>query len=147
MATGAADDGWGARRAVLFYDGECGLCNASVRFLLRRDRRAVLRFASLQSPLGQRTLRRLGLPTEDFDSMVFMPDLDGGEFHLRTDGVTAVLQALGGRWGAVGRWARRVPAPWRDAAYRLVARLRYRIWGEYKPTPLPDPAWASRFLA
>ena len=32
---------------VLFYDGSCGLCHASVRFILLRDRRGTLAFAPL----------------------------------------------------------------------------------------------------
>ncbi|MCU0792469.1 MAG: DCC1-like thiol-disulfide oxidoreductase family protein [Opitutaceae bacterium] len=117
-----------------------------MRFLLRRDRRAVLRFAPLQSPLGRRTLERLGLPTGDFDSLVFLPGLESSAPSLRTDGVAEVLQVLGGGWAVVGRTLRRVPAGWRDAAYRLVARLRYRLFGEYTPKPLPVAAWAERFL-
>lgn len=132
---------------LLLYDGECGLCNGVVRFLLREDAAGVLRFAPLQSGLGQATLRRLGLPTEDFDSIVFLPDRGGQAFTQRTAGVVEVASRLGGIWrvlATVGRW---VPGRWRDAGYKLVARSRYALFGEYVPSPLPDPAWAERVLA
>jgi len=46
-------------RLVLF-DGVCNLCNASVDFLIRRDRQRRLRYASLQSEVGERVLREMG---------------------------------------------------------------------------------------
>lgn len=133
------------RRPLLLYDGECGLCNAVVRFLLREDVAGRVRFAPLQGVTGQAVLRRLGLPTEDFDSLVFLPDMEGDRYALRTGGVCGVLDELGGIWRVVS-WLRVLPARWRDASYKLVARLRYRLFGTYVPSPLPDPSWAERIL-
>lgn len=135
------------RKPLLLYDGECGLCNAVVRFLLREDTEARLRFAPLQSSIGQAFLRNKGLDTEDFESLVFIPDStqSGGDFYLRTDGVTRVLDEIGGIW-RIALCLRAIPRRWRDGAYKLVARTRYRLFGEYVPSPLPDPRWAERIL-
>jgi predicted DCC family thiol-disulfide oxidoreductase YuxK len=137
------------RRPVLLYDGECGLCNAVVRFLIREDSGGRLRFAPLQSDAAQAYLHAQGLPTEDFDSLVFVPDWEHptpGAYRLRTDGVCAALDELGGLW-RVFSWARILPRALRDPAYKLVARTRYAIFGEYHPTPLPEPSWEQRFVA
>jgi predicted DCC family thiol-disulfide oxidoreductase YuxK len=134
------------RQPVLFYDGECGLCNAVVRFLLREDDGGVLRFAPLQGPSAQALLKRLGLPTADFDSLLFSPDLDGDVTFLRTRGVIGVLDAVGGVWRIVAWAAWLVPGPLRDLAYKGVARTRYALFGDYVPSPLPDPRWEQRFL-
>lgn len=133
---------------VLFFDGECGLCNRIVRGLLRLDSRGVLRYAPLQGPTAQTYLRAHGLPTEDFDSLVFVPDWarrDEAEFSMRTDGALAAARAVGGA-GRMLAWAQVIPAQWRDAGYKLVARYRYQIWGEWTPRPLARPEWAARFL-
>ena len=45
------------RLSVLFYDGQCGLCNRVVRLLLQTDRAGRLRFATLQSAPAQAYLR------------------------------------------------------------------------------------------
>jgi len=134
--------------AVLFYDGECGLCHAAVRFLLRIDRRARLCFAPLQGSTAQTYLRSKGLPTEDFESMVFVREWArrtelAPEF--RTDAALSALTVIGGGWGAT-RLLRVIPRPLRDTLYRLIARCRYRIFGPYRPSPLPRPEWAQRFL-
>lgn len=47
-AGGAGRTATTAAPAWLLYDGTCGLCDRSVQWLLRRDRRGALRFARLE---------------------------------------------------------------------------------------------------
>ena len=138
------------RVPVLLYDGNCGLCNGVVRLMLRNDPVGRMHFAPLQSAPAQEYLRKQGLPTGDFDSLVFVPDWQKpaqGAYRLRTDGALAAIAELGGSWRRTADLLRRLPAPLRDGAYRLVARSRYALFGAYKPAPLPEPAWEQRFLA
>jgi predicted DCC family thiol-disulfide oxidoreductase YuxK len=133
---------------VLLYDGECGLCNGVVRFLLRHDPAGRLHFASLQSAPGQAYLKAQGLPTADFGTLVFVPDWNDpspGAFLLRTSGALAAFAELGGAWRAAA-WLRVIPAFLRDPFYTLVSRTRYAIFGKYRPRPLADPSWEKRFL-
>lgn len=135
------------RRPVLLYDGECGLCSAVVRALLREDVAARLRFAPLQGAPAQAYLRARGLPTADFDSLVFVPDWEKPDAfppRMRSDGALAAADEPGGLCRLLS-WARVVPRPALDAAYRLVARVR-GIFGRPACTPAEDPAWAGRFL-
>jgi predicted DCC family thiol-disulfide oxidoreductase YuxK len=131
---------------VLLFDGECGLCQGLVGQVLRRDSSRAIRVAALQGITGQRLLRGAGLPTDDFDSLVFFPNAAGLGHHVRTDGVIAVLQHLSPTWARVGRVLGWVPARWRDGGYRLVARSRHRIFGEPKGGGLSQPEWADRVL-
>jgi predicted DCC family thiol-disulfide oxidoreductase YuxK len=132
---------------VLFFDGECGLCQRVVRYLMRIDRLARLRYAPLQGATGQAYLRERGLPTEEFSSLVFARALDDPSPLLRTDGARAALQVCGGPgkfWaGLIGLFPRRV----RDLGYRVIARVRYRVFGVWRPRPFPDPSWESRVLS
>jgi predicted DCC family thiol-disulfide oxidoreductase YuxK len=133
---------------VLLFDGECGLCQRIVRILLRLDRRGRLRFAPLQGRSAQEFLRAHGLATRDFSSLVFVPDWDRRdrpEFLLRTDGALAALRTAS-TWGRLFAPFGWLPRAWRDAAYRTIARSRHRLFGEWRPRPLPRPEWASRFL-
>jgi len=134
----------------LLFDGECGLCNRLVRLLLRLDRRGALRFAPLQGPSAQEYLRAQHLPTEDFETLVYVPDWrhrERGDFLLRTDGVIAALRASGGGPARVLAATIAIfPARLRDGAYRVVGRWRYRIFGPWRPRPLPRAEWMARFL-
>jgi predicted DCC family thiol-disulfide oxidoreductase YuxK len=135
---------------VLFFDGECGLCHRLVRLLLRLDRAGRLHFAPLQGPAAQSYLAAHRLPTVDFDTLVLVPDWSRRErsgHFIRTAGVIAALRAIGTRTarilaGLIGIF----PAAVRDAAYRVVGRWRYRIFGPWQPRPLARPEWRERFL-
>ncbi len=134
-------------RAVLLFDGECGLCVALVRFVVRRDGAGRLGFATLQGNFGQAQLRRLGLPEADFDSLVFLPRGAEGPGWLRTEGALAALAELGGSWARLARGARCVPAGARDAIYRCVARWRRVFFGAGAGGAEALAAkWPGRFL-
>ena len=135
--------------SVLLYDGTCGLCNRSVRFLLRMDKHGRLHFAPLQSDAAQEYLQSQGLPTDDFDSLVFLPDWSQpvqGDYLLHTNGVVAALRVCGGLAKAMGAVLGVIPTSWRDGGYKVIARWRYSIWGELKACPLPNPEWTKRFF-
>jgi predicted DCC family thiol-disulfide oxidoreductase YuxK len=133
---------------VLLFDGECGLCQRLVRRLLRADRAGRLRFAPLQGPAAQAYLRARGLPTRDFESLVFVPD-----WHrpaevaplLRTDGALAAAATVGGAWRGLA-WLRIFPAWLRDPFYRLIGRVRFALFGPARPGMLARPEWTERFL-
>lgn len=127
---------------IVVFDAQCLLCSGWVRFLLRHDRRGVFRFASIQAPTGQRLLARSGLQVEGLQTMLLV---DGDRVWQQTGAILRVLHALGGPWRAA--WiAWLVPAPLRDAAYRVVARNRYRWFGRSEACMLPPPEAAGRFL-
>jgi predicted DCC family thiol-disulfide oxidoreductase YuxK len=133
---------------VLLFDGECGLCQRVVRALLRMDRIGALRFAPLQSPAAREFLRAHGLPADDFDTLVFVPDWSRRgqkSFLLRTDGAIAALRAVGAaRWAAL---LGMVPRALRDVGYRLVARWRTIFFGPWQTRPLPRAEWVKRFFS
>jgi predicted DCC family thiol-disulfide oxidoreductase YuxK len=134
---------------VLLFDGECGLCNRVVRFLLRIDKGGQLRFSPLQGPLAQAYLKSHNLPTEDFSTIVFVPDWaqrDRPDFRLSADGIAAALRVCGG-WGRIlGAVIDIAPSRFSDICYKFIARVRYRIFGPWRACPLPKPEWAKRFI-
>lgn len=111
-------------RALMVFDGACPMCSGSARLVLRRDRRARIRVASAQSPLGQALYRHYGLKADDPQTLILLQD---GRAHLRSDAVIRIAQALGGA-GRLALPARILPRALRDAAYDWVARNRLRFW-------------------
>ena len=133
---------------LVFYDGVCGLCNRLVRFLIRRDRRGLLKYAPLQGTTAQATLARHRLDSGDLNSVVVV--LHWGTTHERTltrsRAVLETLTVLGGRWRTLAAIGRLVPRVLADAMYRVVARSRYRIFGQFETCPIPPREWRDRFL-
>ncbi len=127
---------------IVLYDGVCGLCSRTVAWLIARDRERRLAFAAMQGETAAR-LRALhpGIPP-GLDSVVY---LEPGGLHLRSQAFLHVSRHLGRPW----RWAywfRWLPAFPLDLAYRLVARVRYRVWGRYDACRLPAGVDAGRLL-
>jgi predicted DCC family thiol-disulfide oxidoreductase YuxK len=137
------------RGPVLLFDGECGLCNRVVRLLLRLDRRGALCFAALQSEPAQEFLRAHGLPTEDFSTLVLVPDwarrMDNN-YLMRTDAIVVALWMCGGANRVFAAMLRAVPRWLRDWGYRFVSRTRYKFFGPWRACPLPRPEWTKQFL-
>jgi len=133
---------------ILLYDGVCGLCNRLVQFILRRDRDAVFRFASLQSALATSVLTRHGVKAADLDTVYVVLNYNelGETLLARSDAVVFVLKQLGSFWRACAFVFQLLPRPIRDWKYRIVARHRYRIFGRYYTCPLPTEKTRARFL-
>jgi predicted DCC family thiol-disulfide oxidoreductase YuxK len=127
---------------VLLFDGVCNLCNASVQWVLKRDKKGVFRFASLQSDAGQALLRQQGLPTTGFDTVVL---IDAGRVYLRSDAPLRVAAHLGGLWPLFGL-LKIVPRALRNAVYNWIARNRFRWFGQREECWLPRKEWRERFL-
>ncbi len=121
---------------LVFYDGACGLCHASVRFALRHDADGSrLRFA----PLGGAAWRAAAAGEAPPSGTVVVVAADGRTF-VRSAAVARLLERLGGGWAALAALLGAVPAPLRDAAYDVVARLRRRLRpppADACPTPAP----------
>ena len=126
---------------VILYDGVCIFCSRWVRFVIARDGAQHFRFTPIQSDYGTRLARAFGIDPDDPDTNAV---IHGGVAYLKSDAALTVLSSLPG-W----RWTRllfAVPKPLRNAAYSLVARNRYRIFGKYDQCFVPDAAMKARVL-
>ena len=130
-----------ADHPTVFFDGVCGLCNHSVNWLLARDPEHRLRFAPLQGMTAAQTLD--AEIRNRLDTIVFVRD---GETFTRTAAVSRILMTLGGRWRVLGGLLWIVPSPIRDLGYRIVSRLRYRLFGKHDSCRLPTPHERAVFL-
>jgi predicted DCC family thiol-disulfide oxidoreductase YuxK len=133
---------------ILLYDGVCGLCNRFVQWILRRDRDAAFRFASLQSALAAAVLARHGSSPSALDTVYVVVNYELPDEYLlsRSDAAIFVLKQLSGPWRAAAFFLKLVPNFLRDPAYNIVARNRYRIFGRSEVCPLPNDQDRSRFL-
>ena len=136
-----------APKAIVLYDGVCGLCNRAVQFLLKRDRHDRLRFASLQSDFAATALKRHGMDHQDLDTVYAVLNYDeAGEVLLaKGDAILFFAKAIGGVWN-IARLGKIIPRPIRNWLYDFVARHRYQVFGKYDACMLPDPKQRHKFL-
>jgi predicted DCC family thiol-disulfide oxidoreductase YuxK len=133
---------------ILLYDGVCGLCNRFVRLILRRDRKAIFRFASLQSALAAGILTRHNASPTDLDTVyvVLNHELPDESLLSRSTAVLFVLKQLEGFCRRTASLLQLLPKFLRDAAYNAVARRRYRIFGRSETCILPNDQDRPRFF-
>lgn len=111
-------------RPLFVFDNVCVLCSGGVSFLMRRKRAEHFHFTSAQGALGQALYRHCGLEMDD--SYLFIAD---GRASTLSDGYFEVAKQMGGPW-MLSMVFRLIPRPLRDAAYRMIARNRYRWFGK-----------------
>jgi len=128
--------------AIVFFDGVCNLCNRFVDFLIRRDKKRRLRYASLQSPRGQAivTERRYWGKT---DESVFF--LDDGRLYAASTAAIRIIVRLGGIYRVAGVFYM-LPRAFRDEVYMIVAERRYRWFGKRDACRVPAPDEEALFL-
>ena len=135
--------------AVLLYDGECGVCDRTVRFVLRHDRHRTLQFATLSGEFG-RAVAAQHHELAEVDSVIWYEPTtggpeDGGVVRVRFEAVLALTRYLGGGWRLV-QVARLIPRPLRDAAYDAFARRRHTLSARTNACTLPPESERHRFL-
>ncbi len=137
----------GEGTAVILYDGVCGLCNRGVRFVLKRDRDGVFRFASLQSSTGREILARHGIAPDALDTFYVVREfgLVGERVLSRSSAAVYTAARLGGVWKSA-TMLRVLPPRVRDFVYDTIARHRYRMFGRYDTCPLPEARYRGRFI-
>ncbi len=122
---------------IIYFDSKCGICNRLVQWVIARDKRCVFWFA----PLGGKTAaEQLPNWVHAIDSVVVQID---GRFLVRSSAVISIFFELGGMW-QLARLAYVIPAPIRDALYRMVARYRRLLWSS--PLQCQIPTKNGRFL-
>lgn len=127
---------------VVLYDGDCGFCAKSVQWILAHERDHALRFAPLQGAAAALLRRHHPRIPAAITSVVYVSD---GRAHLRSKAMLHLATHLRAPW----RWAhslRWFPGPVLDVGYRLLAAVRYRIWGRADACQLVTPEHRARFL-
>jgi predicted DCC family thiol-disulfide oxidoreductase YuxK len=136
-------------RLLVLFDGQCGLCNRSVRWFLRRDRNDQLRFTPSSSPAGADAMAKHGLDPAITPSSVMVVEATGTPAErlvTHSDAVLVLLARLPAPWPALAALGRLIPRGLRNLAYRAVARWRYSIWGRLDACPIPTAEERRRFL-
>lgn len=126
---------------VILYDGECPLCNSTVRYVIRHDHNKLFHFAPLGSQFSSALLSRYGEQDTVPDSVILV---ENGKLMFRTEAVNRIMDLLPG-WWRMFRWIRYIPRKLRDSLYDLVARHRKKFRMNSARCDLPPPEDRFRF--
>jgi len=127
---------------IVFFDGECVLCNSSVDFLLKKDRKKRLKFASLQSELASDMLQIIQNDPAGTETIIFY---DEGRLLIKSTAVLHIAAHLGPPWRAFAVFLI-IPRNWRDYLYDLIARKRAKWFGKREHCRVPDQETSGRII-
>ena len=127
---------------VILFDGVCNFCNGAVNFTIKRDKKATIKFAALQSETGRQLVQQYGFPADDMRSFLF---IENGKAYNRSTAALRVCRHLKGLWPLCYGFII-VPAFIRNGIYDWIAKNRYKWFGERQECMIPTPEVKARFL-
>lgn len=126
---------------IVFFDGECGVCNFWVQWILERDKKDQFMFASLQSEFGQKFLSERKLETKQFNTLyLWKPH----QYYLvKSKAVLKISSLLGGIYSlaSVGKL---LPHFISDSIYDMISRNRMKLSAQ--KCFLPDKNQKKKFI-
>lgn len=125
---------------IVFFDGECVMCNGFVDLLLRVDPKGTILIAPLQGQTGRQYLPPLPLEREAWS--IYYRDEEN--LYDQSDAFVQLCRRLGGVW-SLFRLIGLLPRPIRDRIYRIIARHRYQLFGR-RACRIPSNSEQDRFL-
>jgi predicted DCC family thiol-disulfide oxidoreductase YuxK len=128
---------------VVLFDGVCNFCNASINFIIDRDKNNNFKFAALQSVVGQQMLFQQGVKdTQAMDSVVLIKN---NRIYKKSAAALEIVRDLSGLWPLLYVF-KLLPAFVLDFFYDLIAKNRYKIFGRADACRIPTPQLKQKFL-
>ncbi|WPR73264.1 thiol-disulfide oxidoreductase DCC family protein [Flavobacterium sp. NG2] len=130
-------------KKIILFDGVCNLCDTSVQFILKNDKKDVFRFVALQSELGKEIIQYLGIDTNKTDSIILYEP--GNAYYYKSQAALNIASYLGGMIGLLSIF-NILPSALSDIAYDYIAKNRYRWYGKKESCMIPTPETKAKFL-
>lgn len=127
---------------VILFDGVCKLCNAWSQFIIKYDNYKRFKLCSVQSPEGQQILEYFNMPTDNFDTMLYV---EGNRSFDKSDAFLTVVNKLGFPWRILYVF-KIIPTGIRNWLYDRIALNRYSLFGKYDSCLIPTKDNDDRFL-
>lgn len=131
------------KRKIILFDGICNLCNGSVIFILKREKKPIFQFASIQSEAGQEILEWCGLPSGYSQAVVY---IENGNVYRGSTAALKIGQVLRFPWSLLSSAGFIVPKLIRDWIYNQIAQHRYQWFGRRDVCMVPTERLKARFL-
>lgn len=130
-------------KKIILFDGVCNLCDSTVQFIIKHDKKDVFRFVALQSDLGQEIIKYIGIDTSKTDSIILYEP--GQAYYYKAEAALKIAGELGGTYSLMGAFSI-LPKWLNNKVYEYVARNRYKWYGKKEECMIPTPEMKSKFL-
>jgi predicted DCC family thiol-disulfide oxidoreductase YuxK len=131
-----------SKNKIILFDGVCNFCNASVNFIIARDKKNIFKFAALQSAPGEELQRKFSLDPKDLSSFIL---IEGNTYYKKTTAALRVAKDFGFPWN-LSYVLIIIPPFIRNIAYNIIAKYRYKWFGKREACRVPGPEEREKFL-
>lgn len=128
---------------IILFDGVCNLCDASVQFIIKHDKKDVFRFVALQSDLGIEIIKYIGIDARNIDSIILYKP--GIAYYYKSSAALEIAKELGGFFSLVIIF-KIIPETFRNKMYDFIAKNRYKWYGKKESCMLPTAELKAKFL-
>jgi predicted DCC family thiol-disulfide oxidoreductase YuxK len=115
-----------SERPLILFDGGCRLCNSSVNFIKKRDKKKFFDFIPLQSA---EALKINNLPILDNKAPASIILIENGKTHQLSEAVLLIAYHLVFPWNLLFGFII-IPSFIRDYVYMVISRNRYKWFGK-----------------
>ncbi len=124
---------------LVFYDGECVLCNKSIIWFIKNDTKNILKFSHFKSKFVLKKHKNVSKI-----EAVSIRD-DNGNYLNRSDAILYLLKKLN-KYKFLRILGSLTPKFIRDSIYNFIAKNRYKWFGKYESCLIPDDKIKSKFI-
>lgn len=132
------------KKKIVLFDGVCNLCDRSVQFIIKHDKKDEFRFATLQGEIGNSLMQKRNIDTSRIDSIILIEP--GVAFYTKSDAALQIGMHLKG-YRTISKLLYLISSKLRDIVYDIVARNRYKWYGKKEACLVPTPELKAKFLA
>lgn len=129
-------------KKIILFDGVCNLCDSSIQFVIRHDKKDIYRLVSLQSELGQKIIRHLGIPSNINSTVLYEP---GKAYYYKSDVAFKIIKDIGGIRKVLLVFSI-LPKSILNSIYDYVAKNRYKWFGKKERCMVPTPEIKNKFI-
>lgn len=130
-------------KKIILFDGVCNLCDTTVQFIIKHDKNDIFRFVALQSDLGEKIIKHIGLDRSKTDSIILYQP--GQAYYYKADAAFKIANELGSIYSLISVFSI-LPKWLTNKVYDYIARNRYKWYGKKDECMLPTQAMKAKFL-
>jgi predicted DCC family thiol-disulfide oxidoreductase YuxK len=130
-------------KSIVFFDGVCNLCNASIDFILKRDTKNLFLVGALQEDFSKKILSNYSVKQDYLESLIL---LEENQIYFKSTAALRIARHLKGLW-PIFYLLISLPVWIRDPVYDWIGRNRYRWFGKKNTCRIASPDEQAKFLS
>jgi predicted DCC family thiol-disulfide oxidoreductase YuxK len=130
-------------KSIVFFDGVCNLCNASIDFILKRDTKNLFLVGALQEDFSKKILSNYSVKQDYLESLNLREEY---QIYFKSTAALRIARHLKGLW-PIFYLLIALPVWIRDPVYDWIGRNRYRWFGKKNTCRIASPDEQAKFLS